>query len=79
MTSSHAGTPQARAKIHTTLTDFEIALPNLTGGGRLTTVNQSCAFMLGPFCRAYAPKYLPRAHPVQPHGSSTVVPTLWSD
>lgn len=26
MTSSHAGTPQARAKIHTTLTDFEIAL-----------------------------------------------------
>ena len=27
MTSSHAGTPQARAKIHTTLTDFEIALP----------------------------------------------------
>ena len=28
MTSSHAGTPQARAKIHTTLTDFEIALVN---------------------------------------------------
>lgn len=28
MTSSHAGTPQARAKIHTTLTDFEIALQN---------------------------------------------------
>lgn len=31
MTSSHAGTPQARAKIHTTLTDFEMALPNLQG------------------------------------------------
>ena len=28
MTSSHAGTPQARAKIHNTLTDFEIALAN---------------------------------------------------
>ena len=30
MTSSHAGTPQARAKIHTTLTDFEIALLDFT-------------------------------------------------
>lgn len=31
MTSSHAGTPQARAKIHTTLTDFEIALQRTQG------------------------------------------------
>lgn len=38
MTSSHAGTPQARAKIHTTLTDFEIALPILDSGSSLCNV-----------------------------------------
>ncbi len=35
MTSSHAGTPQARAKIHTTLTDFEIALGVFESGSRM--------------------------------------------
>lgn len=43
MTSSHAGTPQARAKIHTTLTDFEIALAELDRSAGGATVISRCA------------------------------------
>lgn len=50
MTSSHAGTPQARAKIHTTLTDFEIALRSLHDGGRTRKIVCWCVYFRAPGC-----------------------------
>lgn len=59
MTSSHAGTPQARAKIHTTLTDFEIALPKVEKYGACGRV---AVLRLRFAVAGHAPLEIGRAH-----------------